>query len=249
MLTRSSSQSVGILTERGTIYMAGYNNQGHFGNGNTTNLSTWTIASNGPGNASNADCENFWWGGNGDYAQQWVEDSLGNILCAGYNNHYSLGDGSNTTRNGFVTPKFQLGSNTARDFKNVKMISFYPHYNDMSTKILTWDGMLYCSGDNRYGQCGLGWTSTTGTADRDSENQKEHFNNGYFLPLRLPPSMQGNVEDVRGCGYGNNSDNVYAFWEYKTYDNRYYLNGYGGSYIMGNTNGASRDIPSPPILG
>ena len=109
--------------------------------------------------------------------------------------------------------------------------------------------MLYCSGDNRYGQCGLGWTSTTGTADRDSENQKEHFNNGYFLPLRLPPSMQGNVEDVRGCGYGNNSDNVYAFWEYKTYDNRYYLNGYGGSYIMGNTNGASRDIPSPPILG
>ena len=58
-----------------------------------------------------------------------------------------------------------------------------------------------------------------------------------------------NVEDVRGCGYGNNSDNVYGFWEYKTYDNRYYLNGYGGSYIMGNTNGQGRDIPSPPILG
>ena len=37
--------------------------------------------------------------------------------------------------------------------------------------------------------------------------------------------------------------------EYKTYDNRYYLNGYGGSYIMGNTNGQGRDIPSPPILG
>ena len=67
--------------------------------------------------------------------------------------------------------------------------------------------------------------------------------------MRLPSSMQGNVEDVRGCGYGNNSDNVYAFWEYKTYDNRYYLNGYGGSYIMGNTNGQGRDIPSPPILG
>ena len=108
---------------------------------------------------------------------------------------------------------------------------------------------LYATGDNRYGQCGFGWTSTNGTADRNAENQKEHFSNGYLLPMRLPSSMQGNVEDVRGCGYGNNSDNVYGFWEYKTYDNRYYLNGYGGSYIMGNTNGQGRDIPSPPILG
>ena len=246
---RSSDGNMAILTERGTIYTTGKNDHGWMGNGNTTSLNTWTICSNGAGNASNADCENFWMGGNGSYTQMWVEDSLGNIQCAGYNNHYSLGDGSNTDRSGFVTPKFQLGSSTTRDFKNVKMISFFPHYNDLSTKILTWDGHLYATGDNRYGQCGFGWTSTNGTADRNAENQKEHFSNGYFLPMRLPSSMQGNVEDVRGCGYGNNSDNVYGFWEYKTYDNRYYLNGYGGSYIMGNTNGQGRDIPSPPILG
>ena len=68
------------------------------GNGNTTNLNTWTICSNGACNASNADCENFWMGGNGSYTQMWVEDSLGNIQCKRYNNHYSLGDGSNTDR-------------------------------------------------------------------------------------------------------------------------------------------------------
>ena len=41
-------------------------------------------------------------GGNGSYTQMWVEDSLGNIQCGAYNNHYSLGDGSNTDRSGFV---------------------------------------------------------------------------------------------------------------------------------------------------
>ena len=67
--------------------------------------------------------------------------------------------------------------------------------------------------------------------------------------MRLHSSLQGNVEDVRGCGYGNNSDNVYGFWEYKTYDNRYYLNGYGGSYMQGQWERTRYDILSPSILG
>ena len=33
------------------------------------------------------------------------------------------------------------------------MVSFYPHYNDNSTKVLTWDGHnVFTTGDNRYGQ-------------------------------------------------------------------------------------------------
>ena len=28
----------------------------------------------------------------------------------------------------------------------------YPHYNDNSTKVLTWDGHVFTTVDNRYGQ-------------------------------------------------------------------------------------------------
>ena len=140
---QTSDGNMAILTERGTIYTTGSNGSGWMGNGNTTNLSTLDNLFKWCGNASNADCENFWMGGNGSYTQMWVEDSLGNIQCA-YNNHYSLGDGSNTDRSRFSKHlNFQLGSSTTRDFKNVKMVSFFPHYNDLSTKILTWDGHLY----------------------------------------------------------------------------------------------------------
>ena len=61
--------------------------------------------------------------------------------------------------------------------------------------------------------------------------------------------MMANVEDVNGCGYGDNSDTNYAFFEYKTFDNRYYLNGYGGSYMQGQWDGQYVTIPHPPILG
>lgn len=248
-LAYADNNTVAILTERGTIYTTGYNNQGHMGNGNTTTLNTWTICSNGTGNAANADCNNFWMTGNGQHAQMWIEDSLGNIQCAGYNNHGSLGNGNATTQNSFVTPKFQLGSDTERDFKNVKLVAGYPHGNDLSTKILTWDGHVFQCGDNRRGQASTGWTSTTSTNDRNAENLKEHFQGYHFNQVRFPTSLVGNVEDMRGCGYGDNSDTVYAFWEYKSFDNRYYLNGYGGSYMMGNSDSSNYMTATVPILG
>ena len=54
---------------------------------------------------------------------------------------------------------------------------------------------------------------------------------------------------MRGCGYGDNSDTIYAFWEYKSFDNRYYLNGYGGSYMQGNPDGQYYCTAHVPILG
>ena len=129
------------------------------------------------------------------------------------------------------------------------MVAFYPHYNDNSTKVLTWDGHVFTTGDNRYGRACEGWSSTNSTNDRAAENLKEHFNNGYFIQVRFPTTLTGNVDDLRGCGYGNNSDNVYAFWEYKSYDNRYYINGYGGSYMQGNSDGQYYCTPHVPILG
>ena len=70
-----------------------------------------------------------------------------------------------------------------------------------------------------------------------------------FNQVRFPTSLTGNVEDMRGCGYGDNSDTVYAFWEYKSFDNRYYLNGYGGSYMQGNPDGQYYCTAHVPILG
>ena len=88
---------------------------------------------------------------------------------------------------------------------------FFPHYNDLSTKILTWDGMLYATGDNRYFfnvvLVGLQLTEQ----QIETQKTKKNILVMVTMPMRLPSSMQGNVEDVRGCGYGNNSDNVYGF--------------------------------------
>ena len=50
------------------------------------------------------------------------------------------------------TPKFQVNSSTQRDFHNVKMAVFYPHYNDNSTKVLTWDGHVFTTVTIEYGR-------------------------------------------------------------------------------------------------
>ena len=247
--TDSDDQRAAILTERGNIYTTGYNGSGWMGNGNTTALNTFTICSNGCGNAANSDAHNMWFTGCANYPNFWIEDSQGAIQCAGYNNYYNLGIGNNTTQNSFQTPKVQIGSNTQKDIRNVKQISSYSHYNDTSVRILTWDGIMYSAGRNSYGMAAVGWSSGNANTDRDAENGKEHFNDGYFIQNKVPSSMMANVEDVNGCGYGDNSDTNYGFFEYKTFDNRYYLNGYGGSYMQGNWDGQYMPIPHPPILG
>ena len=247
--TDSDDQRAAILTERGNIYVTGYNGSGWMGNGNTTALSTFTICSNGCGNAANSDAHNMWFTGCANYPNFWIEDSMGNIQCAGYNNYYNLGIGNNTTQNSFQTPKVQIGSNTQKDIRNVKQISSYSHYNDTSVRILTWDGIMYSAGRNTYGMAAVGFSSGNCNTDRDAENGKEHFNDGYFIQNKVPSSLMANVEDVNGCGYGDNSDNNYGFFEYKSFDNRYYINGYGGSYMQGQWDGQYVTIPHPPILG
>ena len=51
------------------------------------------------------------------------------------------------------------------------------------------------------------------------------------MPMRLPSSMQGNVEDVRAKVMETTLTTCMLSGEYKTYDNRYYLNGYGDEVI------------------
>ena len=247
--TDSDDQRAAILTERGNIYTTGYNGSGWMGNGNTTALNTFTICSNGCGNAANSDAHNMWFTGCANYPNFWIEDSQGAIQCAGYNNYYNLGIGNNTTQNSFQTPKVQIGSNTQKDIRNVKQISSYSHFNDTSVRILTWDGIMYSAGRNSYGMAAVGWSSGNSNTDRDAENGKEHFNDGYFIQNKVPSSLMANVEDVNGCGYGDNADTNYGFFEYKSFDNRYYLNGYGGSYMQGNWDSQYMPIPHPPILG
>ena len=247
--TDSDDQRAAILTETGNIYTTGYNGSGWMGNGNTTALNTFTICSNGCGNAANSDAHNMWFTGCANYPNFWIEDSQGAIQCAGYNNYYNLGIGNNTTQNSFQTPKVQIGSNTQKDIRNVKQISSYSHYNDTSVRILTWDGIMYSAGRNTYGMAAVGFSSGNCNTDRDAENGKEHFNDGYFIQNKVPPSLMANVEDVNGCGYGDNSDSNYGFFEYKSFDNRYYINGYGGSYMQGQWDGQYVTIPHPPILG
>lgn len=247
---RGSYGRAAILTEKGTIYTCGYNaNGGWMGNGNETQLNQWTINANGPGNAANADCENMWFTGNGQYGSFWCIDSLGNLMCAGYNGYYQLGVGNTTNQTTWTTPKVQIGSTTLKDFRNVKQVVSYGHFNDHCIAILTWDGFVFMAGRNNYGMAAIGFSTGNNNADRDEYNQLEVFNDGYFQHTKLPPSLQGNVEDINGCGYGDNADTNYGWFEWKSYDNRYYINGYGGGYLQGTNDGQYAPIPHQPCLG
>lgn len=246
--SRSDDGRSAILTERGTIYWCGQGNYGWHGDGNTTSVNTWTLSTNGPGNSSNADCVNMWFTGAAHYPNMWVEDSLGNISVAGYNGYGQMGTGNTTDSTTFVTPKVQIGSNTQRNLKNVKYFASYDHHNDTSVKCLTWDGHVFTTGRNNYGMGAIGHNSGN-VSDRDAENGKEHFNDYCFQPIKQPNSMVGNVEEIVGAGYGDNSDTCYGFFMYKTFHNRFYMNGYGGSYLQGTSDGQHWNTPHTPILG
>jgi len=247
--SEASYGRVAILTDKGQIFWTGRNEFGWAMMGNTTDVSTFTKMSSGPGSGSYGTCSNMWFTGNGRYASFYTKDQVGNIKCCGYNANYELGIGNSTNQTSPVTPKWQINGTTATDLENIKDIGCNSEYGNewmCNVWVLTYDGFMFNVGRNNYGLGCQGWSSSYN--DRQSTNGIEETDDYYFQMQRMPNFAHGRIEDVRGRGYYSSDGNRYHFREVRTFDNRYLLWGYGGSYIMGQNDGDYHSMAQPPVL-
>ena len=248
--SQQSYQRCAILTEKGKIYWTGRNEYGWAMMGNTTDVSTFTIMSSGPGSGTYSDCANMWFTGNGRYASFWTKDSTGSIRCCGYNGNYELGIGNSTNQSAPVTPKWQINGTTTSDLSNIKEIGCNSEYGNQwmcNVWVLTYDGFMFNVGRNNYGLGAQGWSSDY--TNRQSTNAIEETDDYYFQMQRMPNFAHGKVESVKGRGYYSSDGNRYHFREIKTFDNRYLIWGYGGDYIQGQNDGNYVSTPQPAVLG
>ena len=248
--SQQSYQRCAILTEKGKIYWCGRNEYGWAMMGNTTDVSTFTIMSNGPGSGTYSDCQNMWFTGNGRYASFWTKDSKDEIKCCGYNGNYELGIGNSTNQTAAVSPKWQINGTTTSDLHNIKDIGCNSEYGNQwmcNVWVLTYDGFMFNTGRNNYGLGAQGWSSSYN--DRQSTNGIEETDDYYFQMQRMPNYAHGRVEDVRGRGYYSTDGNRYHFREIRTFDNRYLIWGYGGDHIQGQNDSDYCSMPQPAVLG
>tara|TARA_B100001113_G_C20679210_1_gene435612 strand:- start:229 stop:546 length:318 start_codon:yes stop_codon:yes gene_type:complete len=104
------------------------------------------------------------------------------------------------------------------------------------------------AGRNNYGTCSVGY-STQYVGDRNASNGIEETDDYYFQMVRMPNFAHGRVEDIRGRGYYSQDGNRYHFREIKTFDNRYLIVGYGGSYIQQQNDSDYSSLFQPAVLG
>ncbi len=253
--SQQSYQRVAILTEKGKIYWCGRNEYGWAMMGNTSDVNTFTQMGNGPGSGTHSHATNMWFTGNGRYASFWTKDQTGAIKCAGYNGNYELGLGNTTNQSSAVSPKWQVNvgttSVTTQDVHNIKDIGCQSAYGNQwhcSVHLLTYDGFIFMAGRNNYGTCSVGY-STSYVGDRNASNGIEETDDYYFQMVRMPNYAHGRVEDIRGRGYYSQDGNRYHFREIKTFDNRYLIVGYGGSYIQQQNDGNYSSLFQPAVLG
>ena len=248
--SQQSYQRIAILTDKGKIWWCGRNEYGWPMMGNTTDVSTFTQMSGGPGSGTYSDCANMWFTGNGRYSSFWTKDSTGSIKCCGYNSSYELGIGNNNNQSSAVSPKWQINGTTTADLENIKDIGCNSEYGNQwccNVWVLTYDGFMFNVGRNNYGLGCQGYSSEYTT--RQATNNIEETDDYYFQMQRMPNYVHGRIEDVRGRGYYSTDGNRYHFREVRTFDNRYILWGYGGDYIMGQNDGNYHSTAQPPVLG
>ena len=248
--SQQSYQRVAVLTDKGKVYWCGRNEYGWPMMGNTTDVSTFTIMSGGPGSGTYSKCANMWFTGNGRYASFWTKDQTGKIECCGYNDNYELGIGNNSNQSSAVTPKWQINGTTTSDLENIKDIGCNSEYGNQwccNVWVLTYDGFMFNTGRNNHGLGCQGWSSDW--TNRQSSNGIEETDDYYFQMQRMPNYAHGRIEDVRGRGYYSSDGNRYHFREIRTFDNRYLMWGYGGDYMMGQNDGNYHSIAQPPVLG
>lgn len=234
-----------ILTDKGRVFVCGYNGYGWMGNNNTTQLNILTQTGSGIGSSINTSCVNMWFTGNGQYHSFFKKSLNGDIDAVGRNNNFQLGDNTSSDRLVAVTPNWRIrGVNYI--LRDVKQISGQSSGDNHSTVLLTNSGWVFVSGRNNFGCSSMGFSSTY-VSDRSNPNGIEENTSAVFQVPRLMNDMQGNIEEVQSFGW--NVTLFYKRTEFRTKDNRYMSSGYSGSQMSGHHNNASETQAQPPLIG
>jgi alpha-tubulin suppressor-like RCC1 family protein len=234
-----------ILTDKGKIFTTGYNGYGWMGNGNTTNLSTFTIMGSGPGAAASNTATNMWFTGNGQYHSIFMQDINGAITAAGRNVNGQLGDNSTTDRSSVVTPLWRLRSNNY-NLLDVKFIGGHSSADNHRTHVLTNNGFVLVAGSNNNGCSSMGFTSANTYSNASANNIEESTQIVFQLP-RMLNDAQGNVAELQSFGYG--TTNYYYRLELRTNDYRYQSSGYSGSQLSSHHSSPTESQFQVPALG
>ena len=234
-----------ILTDKGKIFTTGYNGYGWMGNGNTTNLSTFTQMGSGPGAAASNTATNMWFTGNGQYHSIFMQDINGAITAAGRNVNGQLGDNSTTDRSSVVTPLWRLRSNNY-NLLDVKFIGGHSSADNHRTHVLTNNGFVLVAGSNNNGCSSMGFTSANTYSNASANNIEESTQIVFQLP-RMLNDAQGNVAELQSFGYG--TTNYYYRLELRTNDYRYQSSGYSGSQLSSHHSSPTESQFQVPALG
>jgi alpha-tubulin suppressor-like RCC1 family protein len=136
-----SGYGTSYILVNNTLYAAGYNGYGQFGNGTVTNSTTFVVAAGGITNISTIALGS----GNGTSVIALLTD--GTVRTWGFNSSYQLGTGNTTQQNSPYNPSL---SNIIK----VLIIDV----NGPTTYALDSNGSLWSAGYNGYGQSGNGNT-------------------------------------------------------------------------------------------
>ena len=134
-----------VLTQDGSVWAAGRNNQGQLGDGTTTERHSFVKVIPGGVTAVAA---------GGHHTMVLKQD--GSVWATGFNGYGQLGDGSKTDRHSFV--KVVPSGVKAVAAAGGSTPAMGTHYGEHSM-LLKKDGSVWATGDNKYGRLGDGTTT------------------------------------------------------------------------------------------
>lgn len=238
--------SAGFLTSTGKVYTTGYNGSGTLCQGNTTNISAFTLVASGPG--SNGTCENFWMtGGSTQGSAFFLSNADYKLYGVGYNGVGNLGDGSATNRSSAVeclrrVNGSSISFNANAKVKQVRSTGGNQYYSLM---VLTDESRIYAAG----------WCNFSGLADdpsyayqlqaSNSVVNKEYENNLYnWFPIQTSTVMTGKddkqkprCESIMPCGGCDVGSTHYGAWLFRSSNGRIMTSAHENAASVGSNHG------------
>jgi alpha-tubulin suppressor-like RCC1 family protein len=224
--TSTSYGCAAILTSAGYIYTAGNNASGWMGNGNTTQVSSWTQMGSGPGSAASANAYDFWMYGTGSQnASIMIRSATGSVFTCGKNNIGQLGQGGAVVADASTCALAKMNiAGGVYNLVNVKKLGYATNQStNVTVGIVLDNGLAFTIGFNSRGQASQGTTSTLGTY-ADPSGIEELFNY-VWQPLKTPNNMMGVMDDIMGGGVDSSNNRMWM--HYKNLDGRQMVAGPG----------------------
>lgn len=219
-----------ILTSKGAVYSAGWNNSGHMMLGNTSQQNSFVVATSGPGSTNTA---NDIWLTNGNYATLYVTDTATKRLFAcGANNAAQMGIIGTNANYTSAQSCVKSIDGVQTNLTGVVKLSAIGGGNGTNTSVIvaTEDGWSFAAGYNGYGQLSLGWASTYHYSVTDSP--RENAAQRGFQMVKMIPSLAGNVKDVWFTNYTDGTSTGYSVANWIDRDDRVYQAGYNAAYSV-----------------